>query len=328
MVVGEIVEKPIFHWVISIETFDGKKAGDFIKSPVFFKSQLQLVLYPKGQTTDEKDNLSLYLKHLGRDDVVMSFSLTLLYKDNEIVYATKALDQVFKKEESYGYTMFVAENFIVDSKNNILRDNKLTIMCEVISIEHMIYIEQNTKDQSLSRLKNVLNCFEELLTNIEFSDVTITAKDKKFYLHKCILSIRSPVFKLMFENDMKEKNQGLVEITDIKSEILQELFQFIYSGKVNNMKKVVCELLIAAEKYCVEDLKEFCEETMCKNLTIENTVEYLNLAISTNAEKLKAYAIKWMSVHLDILCKKSEFDEFVKQHPELSLLIMKKHFSI
>ena len=71
---------------------------------------------------------------------------------------------------------------------------------------------------------------------------------KKFKVHKGILAIRSPVFAAMFDHDTKEKQENLIEIPDIKPEVLQALLEHIYTGKVPSMDQYAEELLAAADK--------------------------------------------------------------------------------
>ena len=46
------------------------------------------------------------------------------------------------------------------------------------------------------------------------SDLVLTFIDKKFHVHRCILSLQSMVFKAMFNDDFQEAKQGHVELHD------------------------------------------------------------------------------------------------------------------
>lgn len=233
---------------------------------------------------------------------------------------------------SIGYDKFVEESFILDPKNNVLKNNKFKIQCKIRikkSSEEDKEEEEEVETHSAinaSLLKKV-DRFELLLKNKEFSDVTIIAHDKNFNLHKCILAAFSDVFETMLKSDMKEKSQNTVEIADIKYEVLQELFRFIYTGEVNEINDVAAELLVAADKYHVIGLKALCEETMADNLTKDNAIEYLNLAVDNNAEHLKADIINWLSLRLESFIFKPEFHEFGKLFPELLIEITQKSYS-
>lgn len=190
-----------------------------------------------------------------------------------------------------------------------------------------IFINKIEKKNKLENeiKQNLGSDLEELFTNKQFSDVTITAEKKEFHLHKCILISRSPAFKAMFSHDIKE-NQSTIKIDDIKHEVLQELFRFIYTDKVLNLEKIAYELLIAAEKYDIPALKILCQEAMSEKLDFDNAMQYLNLAILNNAEKLKAIALDFISLHLDFMIRTPEFDDLTD--PKILKEIMKKHLSV
>ena len=73
--------------------------------------------------------------------------------------------------------------------------------------------------------------------------------------HKAILVSRSSVFKAMFTNPCKESQTGIVTINNMEPEVLKDLINFIYSGKVKKLKENVADLLIAADMYMMESLK-------------------------------------------------------------------------
>lgn len=52
----------------------------------------------------------------------------------------------------------------------------------------------------------------------------------------------------MFEHDMEENELNRVVITDIHQEVLKEMLNFIYTGKVFNLNKMAQSLLAAADK--------------------------------------------------------------------------------
>lgn len=338
MIEGKITEssrsvlETTFEWEINIECFNGKKIGNCVESPVFsnnysddvLKDDWQLKLYP---TAKASGYISLFLKHLNDTVVTAEYSLELISRNNEIIEYCK-LKKEFNplQKNSFGVAKFVEKSFIMDPENEVLKDNKLKILCKMYR-ENIV----NVDVENIENERNESHCgkfdgFENLLTNEEFSDVTVTSNGKSFFLHKCILANSSNVFHAMFSNDISEKNQNTVEITDVRYEVLQEFFRFIYTGKVDKLMEMVCELLIAAEKYDIKALKELCEETMCAELSEQNAIRYLDLAISNNAEKLQENTINFISLHLEDFIDDPEYEILHEQHPKLSLRIMKKSY--
>jgi BTB/POZ domain len=63
-------------------------------------------------------------------------------------------------------------------------------------------------------MEHMQDVFKGLWKSGQFSDFTITAGSKEFKVHKCVVGSRSAVFTAIFENDMKEKQTGKMEIIE------------------------------------------------------------------------------------------------------------------
>ena len=59
----------------------------------------------------------------------------------------------------------------------------------------------------------------------------------------------------MLETDMKEKEEGRIEIPDITSEVMEDLLAYFCNGSPANLKMLAKELLVVADKYsgCVRE---------------------------------------------------------------------------
>lgn len=334
-----------FQRQLDIDVIRNRNSENVLFSPIFTsnnyglsKDRWMLTLYPKDLNNER--NLILFLTNLSKKTITASVSLSLLNQNNDVIithfkqnYLFKAFEppiitvqilKISKCGPNHSFnTERIKQSFITDPKNTILKDNKITILCK-ISIQE-INMEKETPIGEILYNSKEFDHLERLFISKEFSDITIIAEGKSLNVHKCILITRSTVFEAMFKSDMKEKAQNIVNIDDIKFNVLQELFRFIYCKKVNQMQEIVCELLIAAEKYCVEDLKLLCEETMYRDLNVENVIKYLDLAILNNAEKLKLKTINWITFNLESLVEKPEFNRFGLEHPKVLLEIMKNY---
>ena len=61
---------------------------------------------------------------------------------------------------------------------------------------------------------NLHEDMNNLYKNEVLTDTIIKCGDKEFKVHRVILAMQSPVFRAMFEADMKEKQSGVIEISD------------------------------------------------------------------------------------------------------------------
>ena len=117
-----------------------------------------------------------------------------------------------------------------------------------------------------------------------------------FKAHKIILASQFPVFKKMLEVDMKEKQEGVITISDIDTEVVSEMLTFIYTGSAPNINVWAKELLNVANKYQFPRLMVMCKDELKKEINIENVIEILQLADSHRVKELKKECmefIKW-----------------------------------
>uniref|UniRef100_A0A914QEK3 BTB domain-containing protein n=1 Tax=Panagrolaimus davidi TaxID=227884 RepID=A0A914QEK3_9BILA len=126
---------------------------------------------------------------------------------------------------------------------------------------------------------------------------TIKCGEQTIEAIKPIMMSRSIVFKAMFETDMKEKVQNVVEIADFEAKIVQKLVEFCETDTVENLESCEIELFKIAHKYRIQELMDFAVEKMSEDITIAKIPEYLRLAdLYTNElDDLKEWCRKFAS---------------------------------
>ena len=109
------------------------------------------------------------------------------------------------------------------------------------------------------------------------------------------LSAQSEVFHAMFKNEMIEQKSGVVKIGDITLETVQELLRYIYTEQIPKLDVLAFELLAAAEKYQLADLKERCERRLVSMTTLGKAVDMLNFAEKYNADTLMKETLNFIT---------------------------------
>lgn len=119
------------------------------------------------------------------------------------------------------------------------------------------------------------------------ADVTIVTSDlMTIRAHKMIL-VRSPVFRAMFTNEMKEKINNEVVVKNFKHDIMQELLKYIYTDKVGDLRLIAGDLLVAADYYDLPELKKICIKALEENVNTSNFAHSLFVA-----ERLQIISIR------------------------------------
>lgn len=112
----------------------------------------------------------------------------------------------------------------------------------------------------------------------KFSDCVLTSSDGvEFKLHRVILARRSEFFKIRIPN-----NASAIIFPE-SSEVLKNIFSYIYSGTINENFEDFKLLATTAKKFGIIDLLKFCAKKIISSMNAENAVELLIFASDFNA---------------------------------------------
>ena len=98
----------------------------------------------------------------------------------------------------------------------------------------------------------------------------------------------------MISPDMEETRRGEVVIKDLDSDTVGKMLAYVYTGKVEEIEAKAAELLAAAEKYILPELKMMSEEALCRTMKIDNVLDMLVLADLHKDSNVKSVAMKFM----------------------------------
>ena len=100
---------------------------------------------------------------------------------------------------------------------------------------------------------NVSQSFETLRKEKDFFDVTLISDDQlQVPAHKLVLAACSPFFKLILKNN--SHSHPLLYLSDIKSNILKSVLDFIYIGEVSIDQNYLEQFLFASQKLKLKGL--------------------------------------------------------------------------
>ena len=141
-----------------------------------------------------------------------------------------------------------------------------------------------------------------LLKSSKNTDVTFCFEDRKITAHKAILLARAPYFANMFDSGMAEVSSNEVHVKDVESSVFEGILEYLYSGAAPmNMPEIGLELLVAADKYGLDELKTLCEASVSDRLTDENVVETIIVADKVNCVSLYDKAVVVLRASFDSL---------------------------
>ncbi|XP_074095822.1 TD and POZ domain-containing protein 1-like [Cotesia typhae] len=136
---------------------------------------------------------------------------------------------------------------------------------------------------------NLYQSMKQFLHSIECSDVIIMVKNREFPTHKNILTSQSPVLKSLLTTTDTQYTKKLVRLRKIEVDVAEELFLFLYTGKVNKANHdydLAVKLLVVAKNYQIIPLINLCGLILSNSITKENALQLLKLSESRKTDNV------------------------------------------
>ena len=121
----------------------------------------------------------------------------------------------------------------------------------------------------------------------------------------------------MFSNNFKEAEENKVEVVDIDADTFGDMLIFMYSGKVENLKKNAENLMMAGDKYDLQELKQMAEESLSLNLGVDNVLDVLVTAYLLDATNLKTLAMKFIGENAKKVSAQKDWREKMSMYPQM-----------
>lgn len=176
--------------------------------------------------------------------------------------------------------------------------------------------------------KNALKQFGDLLASREHCDVTFDVRGEKMGAHLAVIAARSPVMAAMFRHGMLESRTRLVSIQDVEPLVFRELLEFLYCGRAHRLRlseEFAQSLLLAADKYAVDDLRDECLAVLRANISLDTAIDTLFWAHANSVDSLAEAAIDYITQHShEMSGDTSSFQLMTKSCPEVCMLIASK----
>jgi len=332
--------KHTFAWTIERFSDRQEQNGSFLWSSKFSirdgddqMTQWKLKLYPKGDTQEACGHLSVYLSNQTDTPVKARYEFTILDSSKTRQNKVKSQFTEFKAKpaDPWGFRKFINADYLKTRATTWLPDDSLTIVCDVSIVGHEKVLSGSKFPDETGKAfnKNRQKCYKQLsqdlernFNNTDYADCKIVCRERVFDCHMFMLSSRSPVFSAMFKNNMEEAASKRVEIKDLSPEVVEQMLFYIYTGNTPNLTQGAGELLAAAEKYQLDQLKNMCEEKLCNSTSIENAVANLVLGDMYQAHHLKKMALSFVVKNMSSVIRTRDWRDRLICQPVLMTEVM------
>lgn len=188
----------------------------------------------------------------------------------------------------------------------------------VFYIKHITYIIEGLfpkKSELYARLKSM---YKEK----KFADLRIYVKNTEFLAHKAIVG-RNSTFAEMFE-DSTEDNVNVININDLDPAIFEIILNFLYVGETEKIDfskgklTLLFNLLEAADKYKIDDLKMKLTDKTIKHLNKDNVIDILKFSENSNLKLLKKRCIYYITTYRAEICENELFKDMILKYPKIT----------
>ena len=152
----------------------------------------------------------------------------------------------------------------------------------------------------------------------------IKCKGQNFNFNKTLLCIVSDVFRTMIQGQLgQEAQEGTVEINDFNPDTIRAFNRICFENKDFEEGDSIPELLLFAQKYFMDSLKQKCLKNLVTNLNTDNIYEIIKIADQIDDEKLLKICAKYMKSNNGKLDENAEWLAFLQSNPNCMFKIMK-----
>ena len=123
---------------------------------------------------------------------------------------------------------------------------------------------------------SVTSAMQRLMLDSDLADLTVTCGNREWKVHSTILAIRSPFFKAAVTTNMVEKLEMNIDIKVFDPNAMEEVINFMYGIPKENAP--VQFMFEAAERFQMNDLKEYAVKIAKKEMSVEIIVELQHIA--------------------------------------------------
>ncbi|XP_023246466.1 speckle-type POZ protein-like [Copidosoma floridanum] len=114
-----------------------------------------------------------------------------------------------------------------------------------------------------------------------------------------------------------DTNPMVIEINGLTYEVMCEILNYIYSGKVENLESNTLELLAAANRFDLNGLKLMCENNFLHGLNISNASSLLLTADDHDASTLKIKVMEYIALNVAQVTETAGYEKLKATRPDL-----------
>jgi len=328
-----VSEKIILEWEIECFGSVQYKPAEYIKScraRFSTGTECWLVMFPNGDAEASKGSIDVFVYSSSK--VCLDAELTLYKTGKTGTKPFTAASCSFVGNEidagrASGWTacpvsaivLAWSESLFVKAELRLIQKHPVTALRLAMGPQYLT-------NESLQR--SVGSDLFHALASVSPSDpgvLQLVADGGSLLAHSLVLASRSPVFAAMLSAEMTEKSNRVINIPDVKLDLLTVFIRCVYTDECDPKFLVenVFDLLQIADKYDFPRLLRLCEERIVSELSPESVFNALLAACRHNRQQLKQALLEYTDLKYEELFRTSQYQDILDNHSDIALDILK-----
>jgi len=267
-----------------------------------------IYVYPESEQKDNKGHVGVFIHNDNEEDLSVKGKMEIGAETDG--WVVKFDDDKVKANRGLGWPSLCSHQ---DCKA-LLIDGKLEIKLEMKVLKEKVTLIHG-KGKSFDHIPGASCVNLKIFEDKACTDFRVICSGKSFPCHKVFLMARSSVFKAMIEGNMKEANEGSVELKNCTEAVGESFVKFFYTGLVDEeiLKENAISFLDLGEQYDLAGLKAIAEQTMIANLNTDNMLNFFQAGDLYKAKKIKAAAKSFLRQNRRSLLKQEGWKDVLKE---------------
>ena len=209
-------------------------------------------------------------------------------------------------------TSFLLEEERAHWERGWFRESSVCVTSKLLHVLRRLHCP-NEAAASMERLLDekykgeLLQSLNELKKSNILCDTTIKTEGKDFPVHRCVLTAASPYFRAMFTSEFRENDSGFVELKNVTGAIMNEIIQFMYTGKAETDSSSAQELIMAADFLMLPSLKLKASKFLEGTISVTNCLALESFARQFNCDLLKQASVSYKMENFPSVVKTDDF---------------------
>lgn len=151
------------------------------------------------------------------------------------------------------------------------------------------------------------NSFRDMKERKEYCDVVLRVADVSIPAHSIVIAAAIPYLRNALLNKSAQDEVIIPEVDDLKPSAIQSMIEYAYHGKVRSNVENTTELLKAACRFEMDEMREACCSFIADNLSPENVIRIRKLVGQLGCEDLVQCANKYITENFEKISETEEF---------------------